>query len=201
MKVNHGGHGGHGKAWNNASSIRVLRALRGSSLESVAVVLESSREREGADHRRRSHGSWKVLAGRARWNGLTPHPGPLPVEGRGRPLKALGNAPEPLGAVGVQGQKPAVASSGFERWTGRRGATLSPQRGLELLGKQLKEFAEGTGPLGAERAGAIESLGRVRGERPPRAFLESTHARHSISVRHCAVHGKHPWSGAHARSR
>ena len=46
--------------------------------------------------------------------------------------------------------------------------TLSPQRGLELLGKQLKEFAEGKGSLGAERAGASESLGR--GENSPKAF-------------------------------
>ena len=41
--------------------------------------------------------------------------------------------------------------------------TLSPQRGLELLGQQLKEFAEGKGPLRAERAGASESLGRGEG--------------------------------------
>ena len=33
-----------------------------------------------------------------------------------------------------------------------------PKRGLEPLGKRRKEFAEGEGPLRAERVGASESL-------------------------------------------
>jgi hypothetical protein len=37
--------------------------------------------------------------------------------------------------------------------------------GLELLGKQRKEFAGGEGPQRAERAGASESLGRGEGNR------------------------------------
>jgi hypothetical protein len=41
---------------------------------------------------------------------------------------------------------------------------LLAKRGLELLGKQRKEFAGGEGPRRAERAGASESLGR--GEEP-----------------------------------
>jgi len=49
--------------------------------------------------------------------------------------------------------------------------SLTPIGGLELLGKQRKEFAGGEGPQRAERAGASESLGwgegalRVQGSR------------------------------------
>ena len=39
---------------------------------------------------------------------------------------------------------------------------LRLDRGLESLGKQRKEFAEGEGPSRAERAGASESLDQVR---------------------------------------
>src|SRR5262249_34933505 len=46
-------------------------------------------------------------------------------------------------------------------------ATILPlPTGLEPLGKRQKEFAEGEGPLAAERAGASESLGRGEGSAP-----------------------------------
>ena len=49
--------------------------------------------------------------------------------------------------------------------------------GLELLGKQRKESAEGGGPLRAERAGASESLGRGEGgsgtNNPPTSWIFS----------------------------
>lgn len=38
--------------------------------------------------------------------------------------------------------------------------SLAPIGGLEPLGKRRKEFAGGEGPIGAQRAGASESLGR-----------------------------------------
>lgn len=46
----------------------------------------------------------------------------------------------------------------------------SPLRGLEPLGKGLKEFAKGEGPQWAERAGTSESLGR--GEVAPLRFID-----------------------------
>ena len=46
---------------------------------------------------------------------------------------------------------------------------LRLERGLELLGKQRKEFAKGEGPLRAERAGASESL--EKGEVPKKSTL------------------------------
>jgi hypothetical protein len=58
-----------------------------------------------------------------------PSPRPSPVEGRRRPLGALASLLEPLGALSVQGQNRDVAGAGFKCWTGRRKASLSPQRG------------------------------------------------------------------------
>jgi hypothetical protein len=54
----------------------------------------------------------------------------------------------------------------------------SPKGGLELLGKQRKEFAGGEGPQRAERAGASESLGR--GEEVVRVHREEKYPARSF---------------------
>jgi hypothetical protein len=58
---------------------------------------------------------------------------------------------------GFADDRPANPIAGFFKVA----AENSPSSGgLELLGKQRKEFARGEGPLRAERAGASASLGR-----------------------------------------